>query len=101
MVTLEKTEDNSLTTGHTTTLAAHWVRAEVRLINSCFAIIEWRLALAFFRDALTNFAKDSDDCALGKFSQLSHSAGSQIEREVTNEEAEFPFCDSRTPVIAI
>jgi len=82
-------------------LAAHTMRAEVGLVNFHFAIIEWRLALAFLCNALPDFAKDHDGRALGKSGQLSRGAGRQVERKVASEEAEFPFCDSRTPVVAV
>lgn len=61
IVTFEKTEDDSLTAGPSATLTSDAMRAEVRLINFDLAIIERRLALAFFRDALPDFAKDHDD----------------------------------------
>jgi hypothetical protein len=44
-----------------TALASHAVRAEVRFINFDFAVLEGRLALAFFGDAPADFAKDRDD----------------------------------------
>jgi hypothetical protein len=40
------------------------MRAEVRFINFYFTVLEWRLAFAFFGDALTDFAKDRDDGAM-------------------------------------
>jgi hypothetical protein len=77
------------------------MRAEVRLARFDFAVIEWRLALAFLCNALPDFAKDHDDRALRKFRQLSHGAGRQVERKVAQEAAEFPLRDSRTPVVAV
>jgi hypothetical protein len=37
------------------------MRAEVRFVNFDFTVFERRLALAFFRDAASDFAKDRDD----------------------------------------
>jgi len=42
-------------------LAAYTVRAKVRLIYFDLAVVEWLLALAFFRDAPSDFDKDLDD----------------------------------------
>jgi hypothetical protein len=60
LVTLEKTEDDGLPARTATALATHAMRAEVRFINFNFAIVEWRLTLAFFCDASSDFAEDHD-----------------------------------------
>ena len=51
------------------------MRAEVRLIDLGLAVLERRLALAFFGDAPADFAKDGDDRAMRNAGQLGRIGG--------------------------
>jgi hypothetical protein len=51
------------------------VRAEIGFIDLDLAVLEGRLARAFFGDAVTDFAKDRDDRAMRDVGQLGRISG--------------------------
>ncbi len=75
VVALEQPEHDGLTRRSTTALAAHAMRAEVRLIHFDIAALEGRLTFTFVSDALADFAKDRNRAAMRKPGQLGYIAG--------------------------
>ena len=69
-VALQEAEDDSLMACTATALAAHAMRAEVRLVNFHLAAPERRLAFTLFGDTLTEFAKDRDNRTMRDARQL-------------------------------
>ena len=69
-IALQETKDDSLYNHAATPFTTHAGRAEVRLGNLDFAILDERLALALFGDVEADVAKDRDDRAVRDACQL-------------------------------